>query len=90
MKMKAVLAFLALMVDFCRGWCVGIGQNPTFKGKPLIQQLSDLSSVRVSWEGLVDYRECADQFLVSYWIKGDLGKSFQSRAHFNRDKIECN
>lgn len=71
-KMKAVslLALLAMLVDFCHGWCVGIGHNPTFKGKPKVEQLSDLSSVKVSWGGLVDYLQCADKFLVSYWMKG--------------------
>jgi len=70
MKAVSLLALVAMLVDFCHGWCIGIGQNPTFKGQPKVEQLSDLSSVRVSWDGLVDYIQCADKFLVSYWRKG--------------------
>jgi hypothetical protein len=37
-----------------------------FTGPPKVEQI-DLATVRVSWEGLVTQRECADQFLVKYW-----------------------
>ena len=33
---------------------------------PKIQQL-ELSKVRVSWEDIVEMRDCADEFLVKYW-----------------------
>jgi len=39
-----------------------------FTGPPLVEQVN-LTHVRVSWEGLVKYRKCADQFLVKYWQK---------------------
>lgn len=61
---------LTHVVGCAWGWCIGIGQNPTFTGPPRVEQMEDLSSVKVSWDGIVDYLQCADNFLVSYWIKG--------------------
>ena len=41
-----------------------------FTGPPRVEQL-DLATVRVSWEGLVTQRECADQFLVKFWQRSN-------------------
>ena len=49
-----------------RPYCWQVGWNPGFKEAPKIQQLT-LAKVRVSWEGIVENRECVDQFLVKYW-----------------------
>ena len=49
--------------------CVGTvtpGHNPGFSLQPLMQQVS-LTSIRVTWEGLVTRVECADQFMVKWW-----------------------
>lgn len=53
-------------VRLTHGYCWQAGANPYFIDKPSIQQVS-LSKVRISWEGIVEERECADQFLVKYW-----------------------
>merc|ERR1712223_1263831 len=37
-------------------------------GPPVVQQVN-LRTVRVTWEGLIEEVECADQFLVKYWQK---------------------
>ena len=52
-----------------QGWCVGIGYNPTFTAAPKVSQ-EGLTSVRISWDGLVDHKQCADNYLVSYWLRG--------------------
>lgn len=69
--MKPVLEWLNFLilssaVRLSHGYCWQAGANPYFIDKPTIQQVS-LSKVRISWEGIVEERECADQFLVKYW-----------------------
>jgi len=62
-----VLAFISfLYVPLASAYCWEIGRNPYFTAKPVVQQV-DLRTVRVSWNGLVESVECADQFLVKYW-----------------------
>ena len=70
LRIPTVILVLTHVLQCVRGWCYGIGKNPTFTGPPRVEQMDDLSSVKVSWDGLVDYLECADNFLISYWIKG--------------------
>lgn len=70
LRIPTVILVLTHVLECVRGWCYGIGKNPTFTGPPRVEQMDDLSSVKVSWDGLVDYLECADNFLISYWIKG--------------------
>lgn len=62
------LQFLVLGSSFrlSRGYCWQAGWNPKFIDLPKIQQL-ELSKVRVSWEDIVEMRDCADEFLVKYW-----------------------
>ena len=62
----AVVLVLGSGVRLTHGYCWQAGANPYFIDKPSIQQVS-LSKVRISWEGIVEERECADQFLVKYW-----------------------
>lgn len=47
-------------------YCALFGQNPGFTAAPRVQQIS-LTSVLVSWEGLVTRIDCADQFIVKSW-----------------------
>lgn len=70
LQTPTVLFVLAHVLECVRGWCIGIGQNPTFNGRPRVEQMDDLTSVKISWDGIVDYIECADNFLISYWVKG--------------------
>ena len=72
LQVVASLLVLTQVLDCVKGWCYGIGQNPTFTGLPRVEQMDDLSSVKVSWDGLVDYSECADNYVINYWIKGDI------------------
>ena len=64
---------LFLLVAWPQGvfsYCWQVGWNPSFKQAPKIQQIN-LALVRVSWEDIVENRECVDQFLVKYWkIRG--------------------
>lgn len=52
----------------CNAYCALLGQNPGFSAPPKVEQIS-LTSVRVSWEGLVTRIDCADQFIVKSWNK---------------------
>ena len=61
-----ILTLLAATLPPAHGYCAGIGANPGFKDAPLVQQVT-LTSVKVSWGGLVTRAECADQFIVKSW-----------------------
>ena len=60
------LILLISMVSPIKGWCASWGWNPSFKGAPMVSQVTS-TSVLVSWKDIVETRECADQFLVKYW-----------------------
>ena len=50
------------------GYCWQPGWNPSFSAPPLVTQLSP-TIVQVSWKGIINNQNCADQFLVKYWRK---------------------
>lgn len=54
---------MAVSVHNIRGYCLGIGANPKWTGPPSVHQIN-VSTVLVSWEGLITRKDCADQFLV--------------------------
>ena len=51
-------------------YCWQAGQNPSFTGRPTVQQV-DLRTVRVTWEGIIEYEKCVDNYSVKYWQKSD-------------------
>merc|ERR1719189_1504065 len=55
-----------LDVPLASAYCWQAGWNPSFTDKPKVQQVN-MTTVRVSWNGIVESVECADQFLVKYW-----------------------
>jgi hypothetical protein len=65
--------------DVC-SYCWQVGWNPSFKHEPKIQQIN-LAKVRVSWEGIVENRECVDQFLVKYWLIRGVVMAKNGREH---------
>lgn len=65
-----LLLVAAFLLEDVYSYCWQVGWNPGFKTGPSIQQIT-LAKVRVSWAGIVENRECADQFVVKYWkIRG--------------------
>ena len=65
----AAFTFLILLitpVPQASAYCWEPGKNPKFTGPPKVEQVN-VRKVRVSWFGLVEMRDCADQFLVKYW-----------------------
>ena len=50
------------------GYSATLGANPGFRGPPRVEQVT-LTSVRVSWDGLVTRKDCADQFIVKSWLR---------------------
>ena len=67
-KLTAPLVLvLVLWLDTVAGYCAGLGANPGFRGPPKVEQVT-LTSVQVSWHGLVTRGECADQFIVKSWL----------------------
>ena len=61
-----IVTLLAAILQPAQGYCAGIGSNPGFKDAPLVQQVT-LTSVKVSWHGLVTRSECADRYIVKSW-----------------------
>lgn len=61
---------LSIFTHRTNGYCWEPGKNPGFTGPPKVEQI-DLQNVRVSWDGLVTQRDCADQFLVKYWQRSN-------------------
>ena len=55
----AILGF-SLLPPESAGYCWQAGWNPSFAGPPTVRQIS-VDRVRVSWEGAIKNRECADQ-----------------------------
>ena len=66
MRIHLVLLALAALVACAHGYCWQVGYNPGFTGPPKVEQVA-INEVRISWEGIVTHRDCADQFLVKYW-----------------------
>ena len=58
---------MTVRVTSVEGYCATLGANPGFRGPPMVEQVT-LTSVRVSWAGLVTRKECADQFIVKSWL----------------------
>lgn len=61
---------LLFVIRLSSSYCTGPGANPTFISGPTVQQVS-LTSVLLSWEGLVKRLDCADQFVVKWWNRND-------------------
>ena len=62
-----VAVMVIVRLPSVEGYCAGLGANPGFRGPPLVEQVT-LTSVRVTWSGLVTRKECADQFIVKSWL----------------------
>ena len=62
-----LLVAVMVRLPSVEGYCAGLGANPGFRGPPLVEQVT-LTSVRVTWSGLVTRKECADQFIVKSWL----------------------
>jgi len=63
---KLYVLVLFYTLPSTEGYCWEPGMNPYFKKAPRVEQVT-ISTVRISWKGLVGRRECADSFLVKYW-----------------------
>jgi len=60
------LVLVLVLVHPGHSWCSSLGWNPSWSGPPVVEQLS-LTSVRVSWSGLLQQSECADNILVKHY-----------------------
>jgi hypothetical protein len=62
-KMKSIFvlfSFFVLRFVELQAYCWQPGWNPSFKGPPVVTQI-DMSTVYISWKGLVIMPECTDQ-----------------------------
>ena len=70
-RLLTVVVFISVInVPLVSAYCWQVGQNPYFTAEPLVQQV-DLRTVRVTWEGIVEYEKCVDNYLVKYWQKSN-------------------
>ena len=61
-----LILVLQIIIPHTNAYCWQSGWNPSFTQEPKLSQIS-ITRVRVSWEGIVVQRKCADSFLVKYW-----------------------
>ena len=71
-----LLVAVSVRLPSVAGYCRVLVANSGFRGPPAVEQVS-LTSVRVSWAGLVTRKDCADSFLVSYWLAKNQLSSLQ-------------
>ena len=57
---------VAHLIVYSQAYCWQSGWNPSFTGPPMVSEIQP-NVVRVSWEGIVTRKKCADSFLVKYW-----------------------
>merc|ERR1712086_873276 len=70
-RLLTVVVFISVInVPLVSAYCWQVGQNPSFTAQPIVQQV-DLRTVRVTWDGLVQYEKCVDNYLVKYWQKSN-------------------
>ena len=70
-RLLTVVVFISVInVPLVSAYCWQAGQNPYFTAIPIVQQV-DLQTVRVTWEGIVEYEKCVDNYLVKYWQKSN-------------------
>lgn len=75
MARALVLLLVLCLASLCNGYCFGAGYNPWFSGPPVVEQVT-LTSVRVSWHGLLQQSQCADNILVKHY-KGIQSNDYQ-------------
>ena len=84
-----IVVLLTQILQTIHGNCVQPGTNrwlgPKFIGRPQIEQLS-LSKVRVSWEGIIERKECSEGIFVKYWRGNKPWDVYQQYA----DTLETN
>jgi len=65
-QLVLLVELVLVLVHPSHSWCRSLGWNPSWSGPPVVEQLS-LTSVRVSWSGLLQQPECADNILVKHY-----------------------
>jgi len=75
MDLKTVLLVQVISWLPCTfSYCTWAGANPYWTGTPTVEQIT-LTSVRVSWAGLLERSDCADSLIVKHF-KGDNTNDF--------------
>lgn len=69
--MKKILLLLLSLIPLSKSNCRTPGWNPKLTGPPIVEQLS-MTSVRVSWAGLLETAVCADWLKVKHWRGMDI------------------
>jgi len=65
-KVQKILLLFLPFIPLCKSYCSTPGWNPRLTGPPIVEQLS-MTSVRVSWAGLLETSVCADFIKVKHW-----------------------
>ena len=64
-------------LEFAEGNCWQDGEHPLLPAAPKIIQLT-ATKVKVSWASIINQEECADYFLVRYWISASPNNYLES------------
>ena len=59
------LLILVILPQYLKAYCKQDGMNALFLTSPRVRQMSN-STLRVSWKGIVQNKECVDGFMVKY------------------------
>merc|ERR1712117_810904 len=75
MDLKTVLLVqvvtLASWLPCSFSYCTWAGANPYWTGTPTVEQIT-LTSVRVSWAGLLERTDCADSLIVRHVVPNQM------------------
>ena len=78
------ILLISELSQLCHGYCWQGGKNPSFTAKPIVTQIS-ITSVQVSWKGIVNNKDCADTFRVKYWKKGRSATDYKMSEKVSTD-----
>jgi len=77
MRVQRILLLLSSLIPLSKSYCSTPGWNPKLTGPPIVEQLS-MTSVRVSWAGLLETSVCADFLKVKHWRGMNIDKWWMS------------
>jgi len=69
--------FGSVWLPLTSSYCSWAGANPSWKGAPNVEQVT-LTSVRVSWHGLLSRADCADSIIIKHYKGTNTGDYFMS------------
>lgn len=83
--LRSTIIVSLVLLPLTSSYCTWAGSNPYWVGAPNVEQVT-LTSVRVSWHGLLKREDCADSIIIKYYRgtnTGDYGMSEPQKVSTN-------